>query len=1006
MNDDELRRIESVFQGAADLPAGERAAYVERACAGDQALRARVEALLIELDSGDSLPIPAAAWGAGDGGEATVLEGPGTVIGRYKLLQRIGEGGFGVVYMAEQEQPIVRRVALKIIKLGMDTKEVVARFEAERQALALMDHPNIARVLDGGATDSGRPFFVMELVRGVSITEYCDEHGLSTRVRLELFVDVCHAVQHAHQKGVIHRDLKPSNVLVTHHDGCPVVKVIDFGVAKAMHSRLTEKTLFTAFGRFIGTPAYMSPEQAELSGLDVDTRTDIYSLGVLLYELLTGTTPFDIRDLLEGGLVAVQRTIKEQPPERPSLRISTSGSAAIARRRGTDVPALSRLLRGDLDWIVMKCLEKERVRRYETASELAADIGRHLDHEAVLAGPPSTAYRLRKFLARNRAAALSVAVVLLGVLLGLVGLTLGMLEARAEQELALGEARRTKAVTDFLIDTISLSDPRVALQPDLSIATFLSTVSEKASVVFVDRPEAEARLFIAVGRGYKGLGEYERAATHLRRGIDLARALPGHDKGQVYEAMWDLVHVLFYVEDPNALAYAMETRAVAHEHIGARYPEVVEVLGRFVDMVNEASFSLDAEAIRRIPGLFAETVAVTDRIPAGDPLWPILAEEWISAGYSLWYGVLDPLTVDLFGRAAQVMGRELPANDPTLAETLGLYVHALNRNGRAEEAEHEIRELVDRMRTVLPPKNPQLVQIEAMLGETLLLRGLHVDAEPLLLTAYESMRDAADGDVANFFVTEETIKLLRLYDGWGRPEKAAPYREELRGVCARSRVTMLWPHVRLAFGPELEDLLLAMDPIQEHLGGVHRVSRPPSVPEDEVREALAAVVASARARLRADETLWTVFLRQLLQWCGSMMGSTDFRRALVSECLDGLDPWRESFPPEVAAGHAQLAEILLAQGEREAAVREALEAHRMLVGRQGDWMLATTRVRVAMPLLSLGLHAEAEESLRVGYEGLRLHFGDGNADVELARALRVENLTAWGKPEEARGLAR
>lgn len=326
-------------------------------------------------------------------------EHAGDKVGRYKLLQQIGEGGCGIVYMAEQEAPVRRRVALKIIKLGMDTREVVARFEAERQALALMDHPNIARVFDGGATETGRPYFVMELVRGEPITQYCDARRLTTRERLELFIQVCQAVQHAHQKGIIHRDLKPSNVLVTELDGRATPKVIDFGVAKATEQRLTEKTLFTRFGQVVGTPAYMSPEQAGFGGLDIDTRSDVYSLGVLLYELLTGSPPFDAKQLREAGFEAILRTIREVEPPKPSTRLSTlsqESRATVANRRQLEPAKLNGLLRGDLDWIVMKAMEKDRARRYETANGLGKDIERHLRNEPVVAAAPSKLYSGRR----------------------------------------------------------------------------------------------------------------------------------------------------------------------------------------------------------------------------------------------------------------------------------------------------------------------------------------------------------------------------------------------------------------------------------------------------------------------------------------------------------------------------------------------------------------------------------------------------------------------------------
>jgi len=398
-------QAKSIFLSAVeDRPPEQWSGYLDEACRGNAELRQRVEVLLAAHQGTDRLfDDPAAAlMASADLTEPT--EAPGAVIGRYKLLEKIGEGGMAVVYMAEQEQPIRRKVALKIIKLGMDTRQVIARFEAERQALALMDHPSIAKVLDAGATETGRPYFVMELVTGVSITEYCDKDNLSTKDRLVLFLQVCNAVQHAHQKGIIHRDIKPSNVMVTHHDGKPVPKVIDFGIAKATNQRLTEKTLFTRYAHIIGTPAYMSPEQAELSDLDIDTRTDIYSLGVLLYELLTGTTPFSEEELRKAGYIEMQRVIRGREPAKPSTKLGTLGETLteIAKDHGCTPDLLRKTVRGDLDWIVMTCLEKDRAHRYETAHALGEDIRRYFRHEPIIAGSHGVIYRARKYVRRHR----------------------------------------------------------------------------------------------------------------------------------------------------------------------------------------------------------------------------------------------------------------------------------------------------------------------------------------------------------------------------------------------------------------------------------------------------------------------------------------------------------------------------------------------------------------------------------------------------------------------------
>ncbi len=497
---------EEVFEAARLLAdPGERKAYLDEACGGDPELRARIDELLeaeaeaeqFFADGSLALSLPGSAappsWSSSTASEAVPPalqdeESVGTRIGRYKLVQKIGEGGCGVVYMAEQEEPVRRRVALKIIKLGMETKSVIARFEAERQALAMMDHPNIARVFDAGATDRGSPYFVMELVRGVRITKYCDKNHLGIRQRLDLFIQICHAIQHAHQKGIIHRDIKPSNIMVALHDGVPVPKVIDFGISKATDARLADRLSFTAYAQLIGTPDYMSPEQADMSGLDIDTRSDIYSLGVLLYELLTGKTPFDTKELLGSGLDDFRKTLRERAPPRPSERLLTIPREAVAtaaESRRTDPSHLYSLLRDDLDWVVMKALEKDHRRRYETANGLAMDIQRHLSCEPVTAHPPSGFYQFRKLVRRNRGVFATAGAVALALVIGLGTSTWLFLKERdarqravtAEQQQAHlrveaeARAKMTQAAllisqekfgeADRLLDEIPLGEPTV-----------------------------------------------------------------------------------------------------------------------------------------------------------------------------------------------------------------------------------------------------------------------------------------------------------------------------------------------------------------------------------------------------------------------------------------------------------------------------------------------------------------------------------------------------------------
>ncbi len=512
-------------------------------------LRERVMALLRGYDGAgaalEESPFARAAEMARTWDDGAPREyAPGTRIGRFRLLERLGEGGCGVVFMAEQEGAVRRRVALKVIKLGMDTREVIARFEAERQALALMDHPNIARVFDAGATDNGRPFFVMELVYGVPITQHCDQYRLPTSDRVRLFIQLCSAVQHAHQKGIIHRDLKPSNILITLHDGVPVPKIIDFGIAKAMHGRLTDRTLATAVEQFIGTPAYMSPEQMEMSGIDIDTRSDVYSLGVLLYELLTGRTPFESRDLLQSGLDAMRRTIREKEPARPSTRVGTLNDAegiAIAGQRGTVPARLRSWLHGDVDWIVMRCLEKDRTRRYESASGLALDLQRYLRNEPITAVPPTTAYILRKLVRRNQLAFGAASAVVLALVAGLTLSALALLRERSARQRADLEAARSAQLARLMQDMLAGVGPQVAVGRDTRLLrTILDETVVRLNTQLRGQPEVEASFSETLGHVYRDLGELSAATVMYERALQLRREAFGSEHATVADSLHEL----------------------------------------------------------------------------------------------------------------------------------------------------------------------------------------------------------------------------------------------------------------------------------------------------------------------------------------------------------------------------------------------------------------------------------------------------------------------------------
>src|SRR6185436_13288012 len=576
------REVE-VFEAALALPPGQREAFLAQERSGDSELLQRVRALLLAAENGADFltPIPSNL-----SPPLPAVEKPGDRIGRYKLLEQIGEGGCGMVFMAEQEEPIRRKVALKVIKLGMDTRQVIARFEAERQALALMDHPNIAKVYDAGATATGRPYFVMELVRGLRITDYCNNKRIPTRKRLELFNQVCQAVQHAHQKGIIHRDLKPSNILVTVNDGEPVPKVIDFGIAKATSGeRLTDKTVFTAFHQFMGTPAYMSPEQAELTSVDIDTRSDIYTLGVLLYELLTGQTPFDASELLQAGLDEMRRTLREKEPSRPSTRLSTLSAdqlTATAHLQGIEPPKLINLVRGDLDWIVLKCLEKDRARRYETASALLTDIQRHLGNEPVTARPRSRLYEFQKTVRRHKVGFAATAAVILTLFFGLGIATWSLVKERQARQRADTEAAKSAQIARVLEDMLRGIDPKTARERDTTLLQeVLSQTVGQVSRDLTNQPPVEAHLKNTIGNICAALGDYQNAELMARSALVLRRSDPAGRPADLAESHFDLAHHLWRQGKlGEAEKVAREGLSLATNSVGKKDPLVAKSLAQ------------------------------------------------------------------------------------------------------------------------------------------------------------------------------------------------------------------------------------------------------------------------------------------------------------------------------------------------------------------------------------------------------------------------------------------
>jgi len=822
------REVE-VFEAALALPPGQREAFVEQASGGDPELLQRIQALLHAAENGTDFLAPIER---NPRPTLPAIEKPGDRIDRYKLLEQIGEGGCGIVYMAEQEEPIRRRVALKVIKLGMDTRQVIARFEAERQALALMDHPNIAKVHDAGATATGRPYFVMELVRGLRITDYCNDKRLPTGKRLELFIQVCQAVQHAHQKGIIHRDLKPSNILVTVNDGVPVPKVIDFGIAKATSGeRLTDKTVFTAFHQFIGTPAYMSPEQAELTSVDIDTRSDIYTLGVLLYELLTGQTPFDAAELLRAGLDEMRRTLREKEPARPSTRLSTLSAdqlIATARLQGLEPPKLISLVRGDLDWIVLKCLEKDRARRYETANALLMDIQRHLSNEPVNARPRSRLNEFQKTIRRHKVGFAAAGAVVAALFLGLGVATWSLAKEKQARRRADREAAKSSQTARVLEDMLGGIDPKMAQERDTSLLReMLSQTATRVSRDLTNQPLVEAHLENTIANIYAALGDFQKAEQMARSALALRRSDPAGQPAELAESLFDLAHHLWSQGKlAEAEQYAREGLSLATHSPVKKDALVAKSLAQLGVIVQDQGKLAEAES------LFRESLAIRKQLLGNEHPTVAQAFNTLSGVLTLEGKMVEAEKASR--QALKVFGWPFREGDPSddgalysrgnvffdqgnLAEAEACFRQALairrkrsggqdfevalsslattlRRQQRFAEAEPLYRECLASRETNCP--NAWYTHYtRAMLGATLLGKRKFDEAEPLLISGYEGMRER-EGSIRerNKVLTETLQNMVQLFEATSRPEQAAEWRTKLTVVqAAGSKGRPAWP---------------------------------------------------------------------------------------------------------------------------------------------------------------------------------------------------------------------
>jgi len=693
--------------------------------------------------------------------------------GAYRFLQRLGEGGMGEVWLAEQRRPVRRQVAIKIVKAGMDTARVVARFEAERQALAVMDHPAIAKVFDGGTTPEGRPYFAMEYVRGEAITTYCDRQRLSIRERLELFIQLCDGVQHAHQKGIIHRDLKPSNVLVSVGDDHPVPRIIDFGIAKAIAQPLTERPLFTELGGFLGTPEYMSPEQAELTSVDVDTRSDVYSLGVLLYELLVGTLPFDSEALRQAGVDEIRRTIREKDFPRPSTRITRSGigSTAAAEHRRIQPAKLASVLRGDLDWITMKALEKDRTRRHQTANALALDVRRHLSDEPVLAGPPSAAYRTRKFVRRHRVsvAAVTALVMLVLAFAGIMTVQAGRI-AR-ERDRANQEAATAKQVSDFLVGLFKVSDPSEARGNTLTAREILARGARQLDSDLRDQPQVQARLQATIGAVYTGLGLYAEARPLLEGALNTQRRVVGEDSRETLATANDLANLYWhqgkYQEAEPVYQDVVERRARV---LGSEHPDTLKA------SFDLASLYAQQKRWNEFERLAQDTLAKQRRVLGNGHADTLSSLNNLQNFYFRQerHAEAEPLAVEVLDARRRLLGEDHPDTLRALHNLATVYT----ASGRHGEAELLYVKAVETKRRVLGDEHPDTCITLSALASMYMQQRRYREAESAALAAYRGyVKSLGDDHQDTRGVVEQ---LARLYAAAGQQDKVLQWREKLR----------------------------------------------------------------------------------------------------------------------------------------------------------------------------------------------------------------------------------
>ncbi len=934
----DLADVESIFLAALEKgTADERAAFLDDACGPDRGLRGDVERLLEahrllddHRDAGTFLrpigPDDLATRGRDSVGGTTEemagpLAGPGTVIGPYKLMEQIGEGGMGTVFVADQHHPVRRRVALKVIKPGMDTKQVLARFEAERQALALMDHPNIAKVFDAGATAEGRPYFVMELVKGLPITDYCDKARLSVRERLDLFVLVCRAVQHAHQKGIIHRDLKPTNVLVTLIDGAAVPKVIDFGVAKTTGGPLADGTIYTAFAQLVGTPLYMSPEQAGLSGVDVDTRSDVYALGVLLYELLTGTTPIDGEALRRAAYEEVRRIIREHDTPTPSTRLGGLGAtlAAVSANRHSDARGLGQAVRGELDWIVMKALEKDRARRYESAGAFADDVMRHLADEPVEACPPSAAYRFAKLARRNRAALTTAALVGLALVAGAAASAwqavratrAGALATRRERE-ARGAAAESAAVLRFVVfDMLGASEAERGLGRDIKLAELLANADKEVDTAFLDQPLVEASVRGVLSTAYHSLGRYDVALRHAGRAHDLRLRLLGPEHPDTLNTASNLADLFRHLgESERSRNLGERTLEIQRRILGPEHPGTLSTMTTLASVLRERNRFDEARS--------------------------------------------------LFEQILEIQRRTLGPEDPQTLKSMNNLALLLRDRNRFDEARQLLERTLEIQRRVLGPEHPDTLSTMLNLATAFARQSKFDEARALREKVLEIQRRVRGPEHPDTLSTMNT--LANLLRDQGKFDEARELCEKVLEIERRIR------------GPEHPDTLGTMNSLAMVLKEQNELEEARALFEQILEIQRRVLNPEHRAVLGATVNLALVLQDQ---------GKLDEARALHEQTLEILRRVLGPEHRHVLGSTVNLAIVLEKQGRYDEA-RKLLEPTVAVMNKvlnPGDPFTLVAQYNLAVVLHRLGKLDEARRLLEPTVEARRRSLGPTHPDA-------------------------